>query len=77
MAVDQQHHEVAMLAAQAARERCHSTGPGLGLQQSMGMSPSTAGKAVTDAYTAALAILKPPPAPAAKAARKAVRKSRG
>lgn len=60
----QQHHDIAMMAALAAKERCHGSSSYSAMAQaqvgSPGLPPAAAGKAVTDAYTAALATLNPP-----------------
>ena len=66
---EDQKHQVAMLAAQAAKDRCGGDfNPIQG--RSSGLSPAEAGRAVTSAYVAAMDGLTPKPAPA-KAKRKA------
>lgn len=61
----QQHHDIAMLAAMAARDRCNGYGESMsvsaGMAQTTGLAPAAAGKAVTDAYVAALASLNQAP----------------
>lgn len=75
--VQQHHHDIAMLAAMAAKDRCNGYGGSMSYQAggSVGvcMAPAAAGKAVTDAYLAALTAMNPA---SAKAPRKTAAKAR-